>query len=479
MRDTSKFHKRGQQKQRKHGPPRTSGKTKKPVAAPPRPMRAGLPARIMAMRLLEAVLDMGQPLDQAWMRMTATPGFEALEGRDRALVRSLVATVLRRQGEIEAVLKHFLEKPLPADKGRLWPILLLGAAQLCCLDMPAHAVVDLSVELARRDKGARRFDKLTNAVMRRVSERGKEVMGGLDAVALNVPSWLLSRWEKAYGTQRARAIAAASLREAPLDLTLAPQAARDAAAWAEKLGGTLLPTGSIRIGQAGRIEELAGYADGQWWVQDAAAALVVRTLGEVAGLAVADLCAAPGGKTASLAARGAKVTAVDVSEPRLKRLNENLQRLQLTAEVVVADVADWAPGAIFDAVLLDAPCSATGTIRRHPDLLRQKAPADIQRLAELQKRMLETAAALVKPGGMLVYSTCSLEPEEGEQRANEFLEAHPEFTREAIEPAAISGSPEWITSVGDLRTLPDALVLDRPELSGMDGFYAARLRKAG
>ncbi|RTL68935.1 MAG: methyltransferase domain-containing protein [Hyphomicrobiales bacterium] len=464
---------------KKHGQPHRrqgdGGGRKSAAAKPPqaRPARAGLPARLLAVKLLDAVLTRNQPLDQAWAKTTQSPEFKALEARDRGLVRLLVATSLRREGELEAVLARFLEKPLPADQGRLRPILLIGAAQLACLDMPAHAVVDLSVELVRRDRQAHRFDKLTNAVMRRVSEQGKSILAGLDGVQLNVPGWLLARWEKTYGAERARAIAAASLKEAPVDLTLSPAA--DAGDWASKLSGMLLPTGSIRLSQGGALEDIPGYADGVWWVQDAAAALVSRALGDVTGLDVADLCAAPGGKTASLASRGAKVTAVDLSEARLSRLKANLQRLNLQADVVAADIATWEPGKTFDAVLLDAPCSATGTIRRHPDLLRQKTEADIERLSALQTQLLENAQRLVRPGGLLVYSTCSLEPEEGEAQIARFLSAHSDFRREPIDAGSIGALPDWITPDGDLRTLPDALP---PELSGIDGFYVARLRKA-
>lgn len=470
--DPTKPHRPKKAPQPHRGPKRTS----KGGAPSSRPDRAGLGARYLAVKLLDAVLARNQPLDQVWAKTTQAPEFKALEARDRGFVRLLVATSLRRQGELEAVLARFIEKPLPADKGRLWSILLIGAAQLACLDMPAHAVVDLSVELVRRDRQARRFYKLTNAVMRRVSEQGQSILAGLDAVELNVPGWLRARWEKTYGVERARAIAAASLKEAPVDLTLLPAA--DAAEWATKLSGTLLPTGSIRLSQGGGLEDLPGYAEGMWWVQDAAAALVSRAFGDVSGLDVADLCAAPGGKTASLASRGATVTAVDISEGRVARLKGNLQRLHLQADIVVADIAAWEPGRTFDAVLLDAPCSATGTIRRHPDLLRQKSDADIARLAALQAQLLEKAQSLVRAGGLLVYSTCSLEPEEGEEQIAQFLSVHPDFRRDPIVATDIGALPQWITSDGDLRTLPDALPLDPPELSGIDGFYVARLRKA-
>lgn len=446
--------------------------------APERPVRAGFATRRLAVEILSAVIERHQPFDQQWSTATRSAAFAGLEPRDRAFVRLLTSTTLRRQGELEHVVRQFLEKPLPQDRGRLWPILLSGAAQLLCLDLPPHAVVDLCVELARADRGARRFDKLTNAILRRVSERGKEIIGASDGVLLNVPPWLYGRWEATYGTVLARHIAEASLRAAPLDLSLKSTDPNEARSFADSIGGRLLPTGSIRIAEPGRVDELPGYADGRWWVQDAAAALVTRTAGDVRGLAVADLCAAPGGKTASLASAGARVTAVDFSEKRLARLTENMQRLNLEAEIVAADVATWVPDRSFDVVLLDAPCSATGTVRRHPDLLRQKSPEDITRLAGLQAEMLDSAAPLVSAGGLLVYSTCSLEPEEGPAQTDAFLARHPEFTREPVDILALGGDKDWLTPAGDLRTLPCHLPLDPPELSGMDGFYVARLRRS-
>jgi 16S rRNA (cytosine967-C5)-methyltransferase len=435
---------------------------------------AGLGARRLAARLVAGVLVHRRPFDQVLAEAVRRPEAAALEPRDRALAYAVAAAVLRRQGELEHVLNAFLERPLPADKGYLWPILLTGAAQLICLGLPAHAVVDLAVETVRRDQAAHRFARLTNAVLRRVAERGADLLSRQDRVRLNVPEWLWRRWAATYGENVARRIAEASLKEAPLDIS----AKSDAQAWAERLGGRPLPTGSIRLAPGGRIEDLPGYREGAWWVQDAAAALVTRVAGDVTGKAVADLCAAPGGKTASLAAAGAKVTAVDASASRLSRLRENLHRLHLTAEVVEADAATWSPGRTFDVVILDAPCTATGTIRRHPDILRLKTPEDVTRMAALQRNMLAHAVTLVAPGGTLVYSTCSLEPEEGAAQIEAFLAEHrQDFARVAITAQELGGEADWITPAGDLRTLPFHMALEPRELAGMDGFYVARLRR--
>jgi 16S rRNA (cytosine967-C5)-methyltransferase len=417
------------------------------------------------------VLFERRPLEQG---LAAAPAAAAaMEPRDRAFARLLAATVLRRHGELEHVLRAFLDKPLPKSARAVRAILLAGAAQLLCLKTSPHAAVDLAVEAVRREPHGAPFAGLVNAVLRRVAGEGSAILAGLDAVKVNIPAWLSQRWEKAYGAEVARRIAEASLREPPLDLSLKP--GEDAGAWAQRLGGRLLPTGSIRLAAHGRVEDLPGYAEGAWWVQGAAAALVARAAGEVAGRTVADLCAAPGGKTAGLAAAGALVTAVDDSAGRLERLRQNLERLGLTAEVVVADAVTWAPGRAFDAVVLDAPCSGTGIISRHPDILRLKSPADIARMAEVQGRLLRHAAGLVRPGGTLVYSTCSLEPEEGRARIDALLQSEPALQRAPMAGHEIGADPAWIAG-GDVRTLPFHLEAD--ELSGLDGFYIARLRRA-
>lgn len=444
---------------------------RRPQVKPSKP--SGYAAREAVVMCLTSILDRGRPLEDAFEAAVAKAG--PLEARDRAFARLVVMTVLRRKGELQAVIGSFLQKPLPADSGRLWPILLSASAQLLVLETPPHAAISLAVDQCRGDPKARRFDRLTNAVLRRVAATGRDVLVGVEPVTANVPPWLLGRWTETYGDQQAREIAAASLTEAALDLSVKS----DAAAWAGRFDGLLLPTGTVRLGRAsvGRIEEVPGYADGAWWVQDAAAALPARLLGDVAGRHVADLCAAPGGKTAELAAAGARVTAVDQSPARLNRLRENLARLKLDAEVVEADVMAWEPGRTFDAVLLDAPCSATGTIRRHPDILHLRRKDDTAERVALQRRLLDSAARLVAPGGLLVYCTCSLEPEEGEAQIARFLEANADFARVPLVPGEHGIDAAWITSDGDLRTLPCHLAHPQPELSGLDGFYAARLQR--
>ncbi len=396
-----------------------------------------------------------------------------LETRDRAFARLVIMTVLRERNEIQRVLNAFLAKSLPARSGRLRTILLAAGAQLLFLETPAHAAISLAIDQCRADQGARHFSALANAVLRRVANEGRMILEGGRSVANNIPPWMLSRWQEQYGAARAAKIARASLLEAPLDLTVKANNEE----WARKLGGALLPTGSIRLRNAGRIDDLPGFAEGAWWVQDCAAALPARLLGNVKGKWVADLCAAPGGKTAELAAAGAVVTAVDISETRLQRLKENLARLRLTATVVRADIAKWSPDRTFDGVLLDAPCSATGTIRRHPDILHLRREGDVAALSVHQHTLLVAAARLVKPGGLLVYCTCSLEREEGEIQIERFLSTAPEFERVPIRAGECGISNEWINESGELRTLPCHMMLPQAEMGGMDGFFACRLRR--
>ncbi|WP_108682386.1 16S rRNA (cytosine(967)-C(5))-methyltransferase RsmB [Methyloceanibacter sp. wino2] len=442
--------------------------------SPTRDHQVGLPARRAAADLLDAVLQKHQALDDVLGRVRNGALFD-LPTRDRALARAIVGTSLRRKGQIDRVLETFLEKGLPAKAGTLYPILLSGAAQILFMNVPPHAAIDLAVRLAQWDPRAKRYDKLVNAVLRRVSEKGSAIADTLDPARVNTPDWLWQRWVRAWGEDRTSAISETQLIEPPLDLTVKS----DPDVWAENLGGRVLPTGSVRLIPRGRIEELPGFDEGAWWVQDAAASIPAQLLGDVAGKRVADLCAAPGGKTAQLVAKGAAVTAVDLSKNRLARLEENLARLGLAAETVTADASQWQPDAPFDAVLLDAPCSSTGTIRRHPDVPYLKTDKDIAELAALQTRLLDNAVRLLKPGGTLVYSTCSLEPEEGEAQVAALLARTDSLRIEPMRADEPLGNTEWAQSSGVLRTFPFQLQLDSPEWSGMDGFFAARIVAAG
>lgn len=427
--------------------------------------------RRTASAILHQVVERAVPLDTQLDEAHGNPHFLALDARDRALLRAIVGAALRRRGEIERALAAALDRPLPPNSGALSALLHVAAAQILYLDVPDHAAVDLAVAEAGSDRRTGRARGLVNAVLRRLVRERADILSRSDPSA-NVPAWLYRRWQQTYGDAVAAGIAAAHLTPPPLDLS----AKRDPAIWAERLEGTLLPTGSIRLATARPVADLTGYDEGAWWVQDAAAALPAKLLGNVAGRSVADLCAAPGGKTAQLATAGAHVTALDISENRIARLAENLRRLRLDAKVVAADLLAWEPQEQFDAVLLDAPCTATGTIRRHPDIPWLKRPEDIEKLASLQARLLDRAAGLVRPGGLLVFATCSLEPEEGTAQTAPFLARHPDFTLQPVAPVEISGNAQMLTD-GMLRTLPGHAFGDAPILHGMDGFFAVRFRR--
>jgi 16S rRNA (cytosine967-C5)-methyltransferase len=429
----------------------------------------GFAVRRLAADILEGVLRRHRALDEV---LEATSETAAMPERDRALMRAIVATVLRRLGTLRHLLHAFLDRGLPKQSPRVETALLLGAAQILFLNVPDHAAVDLSVRLARADRHAAGFAGLINAVLRRVAREGAARLATIDSAALDIPDWLLARWIAVYGEATARAIAAANRTEPALDLT----AKSDPELWAEKLGGRVLPTQSMRVIAHGPVSALPGFAEGAWWVQDAAASLPARFLGNVAGRRVADLCAAPGGKTAQLALGGAIITAVDRAPARLERLRQNLARLRLHAEIVLDNIEEW-KAEPFDAVLLDAPCSSTGTIRRHPDVVWRKSADDIVKLSAFQRRLLDRAVALVKPGGTLVYCTCSLEPEENEERVADLLAREPGLRRAPIGSAEVFGCAEFISKDGDLRTLPCHFPHSDSRLAGIDGFYAARLVK--
>ena len=431
----------------------------------------GLAGRRVAADIIVNVLHRKRPLDEQFDGAQAHPGLAGLEVRDRALVRHIVATTLRRLGTLQHLMATLLHSGLPKDAPLVEGALLTGTTQILWLDVPDHAAVDLAVRVVQSDhRRATRYAGFVNAVLRGITRNREALLKDIDTTALDTPPWLMNRWVAAYGTETARAIAQASGVEPALDLTVKA----DPDAWAETLGGRKLPTGTVRLLAHGPIPQLPGFDDGAWWVQDAAAALPVKLLGDIRGLRVADLCAAPGGKTAQLAAAGAQVIAVDQSPARVGRIAANLERLGLTAELVTADAATW-KAEPFDAIVVDAPCSATGTIRRHPDIPWLKGEADIAKLANLQARLLANAVDLLKPGGQLVYCTCSLEPDEGVQVVEDFLARDSRVQRRPIRPAEIAGLADLITPAGDLRTYPFHLPDPDLRMGGMDGFYAARL----
>ena len=391
----------------------------------------GLAARRVAADILDGVLRRNRPLDEQLDDRQANHGIGLLSDRDRALARNIVSTTLRRLGTLRHLLGVMLEKGMPADAPRAESALLVGAAQILFLDVPDHAAVDLSVRIAQADRRAGHFSGLVNAVLRRITTEGAQRIAELDTAKLDTPTWLLDRWTKSYGAEIAHDIARANSQEPALDLTV-PENAQD---WATRLRGRVLPTGTVRMIAHGPVSLLPGFSEGAWWVQDAAAALPARLFGDIKDKRIADICAAPGGKTAQLAAAGAHVTAVD------------------------------------------APCSSTGTIRRHPDIAWLKRETDIAALADLQRRLLDRAVELVAPGGVIVYCTCSLETDEGEQQIADFLAREPRVRRKPIQSGEVAGLDSLLTPEGDLRSLPCHWPDEEARMGGLDGFYAARLER--
>jgi 16S rRNA (cytosine967-C5)-methyltransferase len=434
-------------------------------ALPPSP-------RSIALDLLDRVLDQKRPLEEVFERH---PDLRGLENRDRQFVRALTAATLRHLARIDRVLATCLERPLPDRAHQARDLLRLGAAQLLVLNTPAHAAVDSMVTLAGGITATAGYKGLINAVLRRIDREKPALLASVPPGAASLPDWLWQSWSAAYGEARAAAIAEAVLHEAPLDLTV--KRVDEVSQWAEALHAEILPGGTLRLRpqedgeRHARITDLPGFAEGAWWVQDFAASLPVKLLGDVAGKRVLDLCAAPGGKTAQLAALGAEVTAIDRSADRLKRLEQNLARLQLNARCEVADAAVWDGGKDFDIVLLDAPCSATGTLRRHPDVAWLKDPRDLPKLNTAQDRLIDAALRLARRGGTVLYCVCSLQPEEGRARIDAALARHNDVAHWRLEASDMFGQGDLLTAAGDLRTLPCHL----GDKGGMDGFYAARL----
>lgn len=396
-----------------------------------------------------------------------------LDLRDRAFIRLLATIVLRNLGVIDDLISHYLKREVHKQVKN---ILRMGVAQIVYLKTPPHAGVDTSVQLAEK-LNLTGYKGLINAVLRKVAQNNGVMRTIQDQVKLNTPCWLWERWQTFYGNELCYQIAQANLQEAALDLTVK----KDPLKWAEKIKGELLPTGSVRLKNKGLITEIEGFNTGDWWVQDASASLPVKVLGEIRGLRVADLCAAPGGKTAQLINQGAIVTAIDRSQSRMQKLEKNLARLNFTCEIIIEDAVKWFAKKkdhieLFDAVLVDAPCLATGTIRRNPDLVILKKPQDLIKINTLQKKLLTTAFEMVKPGGTVVYAVCSLEKEEGEACVEEILKQNHNVLLKPIKPGEFQEIDHLINDDdqkgviienGCVRILPFCL-------GGMDGFFMAR-----
>ena len=437
------------------------------TASPPDSRTEALSARLVALQLLSEVLGKRQPLDQALDSMAS---FRLLSGRDRAFTRMLVATTLRRLGQIDSLILQMSERGEYPSPPVIHHILRLGITQIFFMDVPVYAAVDTAVRMTE-EKNLPRLKGFVNAILRRLEREGHELVQQQDAAQLNMPDWLRALWIADYGVDVTDQMALAVFNEAPLDITVKDPAML--AYWAAQLEADIMPTGTLRRAAGGLITDLPGYHDGMWWVQDLSASLPAKVLGDVKDRNVLDLCAAPGGKTAQLAAAGARVVAVDRSMGRLRRLDENMKRLRLNVEMVAADATEWVPAAPVDFILLDAPCSATGTIRRHPDVMHLKRAQDIDALADLQARLLVHASGMLNAGGVLVYCTCSLQKAEGEHRIEAFLRANPHMMRYPIHPDDVPGLTESLSEIGDMRILPH----HQGAAGGMDGFYICRLQK--
>lgn len=428
-----------------------------------------LPPRHAALSAVMAVHRSGTALDGG---LASHPDWKRMEARDRGFARAIATAAIRRDGALRAALDTLIDRPLPDKALKARMVLLCGAAERLVLDGAAHAAVDGWVSLMANDASTRNYKNLANAVLRRVaSGEAREAFEACDPLD-DLPAWLHRRWIDGYGEETARAMAVARSGPPPLDLTCKPGV--DAAALAEALGAEVLPTGTVRRAEIGAVEGLPGFEAGDWWVQDAAAALPVQLLKPQAGETIADLCAAPGGKTMQIAASGAVTLAVEASGKRLKRVESNLQRTGLSAELINADAIRWRPEAPLDGVLLDAPCTATGTLRRRPDTAFAKQDGDVANLAAIQDQLLDAAADMVKSGGRIVYCTCSLEREEGEDRVSALLARRTDLRLDPVRTEDLPDLTEAITPDGAVRTRPD-LWADR---GGLDGFYMARLVKA-
>ncbi len=426
----------------------------------------GLGARRAALDVM-MLMRKGRTLDQA---LAQCRSFKALEGSDRSFAFNLINTTMRRRGALDEIIGKYLDRPLPEKSMEVQDILRLATCQLVLLDTPPHAGVGTSVELAGQKRETAGYKGLVNAVTRKIAEKGKVQLEKL-APRVDTPGWLWRAWERAYGAPTVREIAKAHLAKAPLDISLKPDA--DATKLLEIEGAVSLAPNHVRMEADKIVQHLPGYDEGDWWVQDLAASLPVRLLGDVSGKMVYDLCAAPGGKTMQLAAAGANVHAIDISGLRLKKIVENLQRTKLHAKTIKADILEWEAEEKVDAILLDAPCSATGTIRRNPDVIWTRTEDEVRALAKLQAQFIDKALEALNPGGTLIYCVCSLQKQEGEDQVKAALSRHEGLSVDPITSAEVSDISGIITRDGYLRTLPHHLGAK----GGLDGFFACRFIK--
>jgi len=420
----------------------------------------------VAARAYTLVLKQRKTIESALDR---DPGFAAMSDRDRGFARAIVSTTFRRLGQTRLVLNKFLARPIDENAAPIQAILLTGAAQLLWMGVPPHAAVSSAVSLADEDDKSRRLKGLVNAVLRKVDREGAAISGAT-APQENLPEWLVQSWRSAYGPGQLSKIANALLETPPLDLTVKIPSEREH--WAAELGATVLPNGTLRRAGVTDLTSLPGFTEGAWWAQDAAASLPAQLMRVKPGETIVDLCAAPGGKTMQLAAMGARVIAVDTSEHRMKRVTENLQRTGLEAELIVDDGRSWRPDNRVDAVLLDAPCTATGTLRRHPEAAWIKRPEDVAKLQSLQFELIKSAIRMIKPGGRLIICTCSLQPQEGEALANT-ISNYDSLAPFAITRTELTDLAESVTKEGFMRVTPAVW----RSHGGMDGFFIARFSK--
>jgi len=427
----------------------------------------GLGLRAAAMNAISLVLHEKRFLEDALADSLA----DIDDPRDRAFAHALAATALRRKGQIEAVLENYIEQKLRVRTGKAPVILLCGVTQLLFMETEPHAAISTSVALAARDEKAQRLKGLINAVLRNISRDREAIMASLPETAANLPKWLNTRLRADYGAETTALMADAHAQQADIDLTIKNDTPDD-----ELLAlGVRLPTGTVRLNNPHpAIPDLPGFGDGNWWVQDAAASLPVLLLGDINGKTALDMCSAPGGKTLQLCAGGANVTALDASEFRLGKVTENLARTKLEATCIAVDALEFEPEQLYDVILLDAPCSATGTIRRHPDMPYVRGNDDVKLLLALQRKLLRKAAVLLKPGGTLVYAVCSLLADEGPKQISAFLTEHTDFSRNPIVSGESHIPADLISKAGDLRTLPHHMI---GNVTGMDGFFATRMIK--